>query len=348
MKRHFSDPQLNFLVGINILILVAATVLSHGGFLDVYNFQSMASQLPELGLLAIGVSLAMISGNGGIDLSGVGMANLAGVVAAVVTPLVVDGDASPWGYTGAFIGVALATGLAGGLLNGWLIARVGLTPILCTLGTQLIFTGAAVVLSHGTSVRIANADPMSAIGNENLYGVPIPFVIFMVVLLAVGWLLRYSPFGIRLFLLGTNAKAARYAGIPGERMLLSTYATSSLVAAIAGIIIAARTASVKSDYGSSYLLIAILIAVMAGVRPQGGYGRMVCLFFSAMALQLLSSTFNLLDISNFFRDCAWGALLLCFLASARINLRDFALFSPRASATLDQRPPEPANNRQEG
>jgi simple sugar transport system permease protein len=343
MKRYLSDAQLNFLVGINVLILIAATVLSHGAFLDVYNFQSMASQLPELGLLAIGVSLAMISGNGGIDLSGVGMANLAGVVAAIVTPLIVDGDASPWGYTAAFIGLALATGLVGGLLNGFLIARVGLTPILCTLGTQLVFTGAAVVLSAGTSVRIASVDPMSTLGNENVYGVPIPFVIFMVLLLAVGWLLRFSPFGIRLFLLGTNAKAARYAGIPGARMLMSTYTVSSLLAAVAGIIIAARTASVKSDYGSSYLLIAILIAVMAGVRPQGGYGRMVCLFFSAMALQLLSSTFNLLDISNFFRDCAWGLLLLLFLASARINVSSY--FSPRTSATPHQSPPGPANNR---
>jgi len=345
MKRHLSDPQLNFLVGINILILLAATALSRGDFLDVYNFQSMASQLPELGLLAIGVSLAMISGNGGIDLSGVGMANLAGVVAAIATPLLVDGDTSPWGYTGTFIGLALATGLSGGLLNGWLIARVGLTPILATLGTQLIFTGAAVVLSHGTSVRIAGVEPMSTLGNDNVYGVPIPFVIFMAVLLAIGWLLRYSPFGIRLFLLGTNARAARYAGIPGERMLLSTYTISGLLAAIAGVIIAARTASVKSDYGSSYLLIAILIAVMAGVRPQGGYGRMVCLFFSALALQMLSSTFNLLDISNFFRDCAWGLLLLCFLASARVSLRDFTFFSPRISATPDQSPPGPANNR---
>ena len=344
MKRLFFEPQLNFLIAINILIMVAATVLSHGEFLDVYNFQSMASQLPELGLLAIGVSLAMISGNGGIDLSGVGMANMAGVVAAVVTPLLADGDASPWGYTGTFIGIALATGLIGGLLNGWLIARVGLTPILCTLGTQLIFTGAAVVLSHGTSVRIASVDPMSTLGNENFYGVPIPFVIFMVVLLAIGWLLRYSPFGIRLFLLGTNAKAARYAGIPGARMLITTYAISGVLASIAGIIIAARTASVKSDYGTSYLLIAILIAVMAGVRPQGGYGRMICLFFSALALQLLSSTFNLLDISNFFRDCAWGALLLLFLASARINLRDYTIFSPRKSATPDQSPAGPASH----
>ena len=343
MKRQFSDPQLNFLVGINVLILVAATVLSHGDFLDVYNFQSMASQLPELALLAIGVSLAMIAGNGGIDLSGLGMANLAGVVAATVVPLMVDADATPWGYTGTFILVALVTGLLGGLLNGWLIAGVGLTPILCTLGTQLIFTGAAVVLSKGSSVRLASAEPMSMIGNENLFGVPIPFIIFMVVLLAIGWLLRYSPFGIRLFLLGTNAKAARYAGIPGTRMLVTTYALCGVLASLAGVIIAARTASVKADYGSSYLLIAILVAVMAGVRPQGGYGRMVCLFFSATALQLLSSTFNLLDISNFFRDCAWGMLLLCFLASARINFADYRLFTPRKSATLTQSPPGSTN-----
>jgi simple sugar transport system permease protein len=345
MKRHFSDPQLNFLIGINVLILLSATLLSHGDFLDVYNFQSMASQLPELGLLAIGVTLAMIAGNGGIDLSGVGVANLAGVIAASTVPLLVDASASPWGYTGMFALVALLTGLVCGFLNGWLIACVGLTPILCTLGTQLIYTGAAVVLSKGSSVRIASVEPMSAIGNENFYGVPIPFIIFIAVLLMIGWLLRYSPFGIRLFLLGTNAKAARYAGIPGERMLIATYTMCGVLASVAGVIIAARTASVKSDYGSSYLLIAILITVMAGVRPQGGYGRMVCLFFSAMALQLLSSTFNLLDISNFFRDCAWGLLLLCFLASARIKLSDFRFFSPRNSATLTQSPPGTTNNR---
>jgi simple sugar transport system permease protein len=339
MKLKFSDPQLNFLVGVNLLIMVAATVLSKGEFLDVYNFQSMASQVPELGLLAMGVALSMISGNGGIDLSGIALANLAGVVAASLVPTFASSDASPWLYTGLFVAVALATGVVGGLLNGVLIARAGLTPILCTLGTQLLFTGAAVVLTQGSSLRIGNAEPMSAIGNENLFGVPIPFVIFIVVLLAIGWLLRYSPFGLRLFLLGTNAKAARYAGIAQVRMLVSTYALSGLMAGLAGVIIAARTASVKSDYGTSYLLIAILIAVMAGVRPQGGYGRMVCLFFSAMALQLLSSTFNLLDISNFFRDCAWGLLLLLFLASARVSLRDFRYFATRPRATSNQSPP---------
>ena len=86
MKLKFSDRELNFLVGINVLILVVATLLSKGDFLDVYNFQSMGGQLPELGLLAMGVALSMISGNGGIDLSGVALANLAGVVAATLAP----------------------------------------------------------------------------------------------------------------------------------------------------------------------------------------------------------------------------------------------------------------------
>jgi hypothetical protein len=127
-----------------------------------------------------------------------------------------------------------------------------------------------------------------------------------------------------------------------------------LLAAVAGVIIAARTASVKSDYGNSYLLIAILITVMAGVRPQGGYGRMVCLFFSAVALQLLSSTFNLLGISNFFRDCAWGLLLLFFLASARFSLSDLRASFPfrapahrRTSPLLARRKEPPRARRQD-
>lgn len=133
-------------------------------------------------------------------------------------------------------------------------------------------------------------------------------------------------------------------------MLIATYALCGVLAAVAGVIIAGRTASVKSDYGNSYLLIAILITVMAGVRPQGGYGRMVCLFFSAVALQLLSSTFNLLGISNFFRDCAWGLLLLFFLASARLSLGDLRSFISvsRTSAPPHQPPPGATQRTTEG
>jgi simple sugar transport system permease protein len=315
-----ADPQLVFLVAINLLVLLSASLLSKGAFIDPYNLQSMASQLPELGLLAIGVMLAMSSGNGGIDLSGIALANLSGVFSATVVAAFVNVEEAPLLFTLVFAGVAILTGLVGGVVNGLLIARLGLTPILCTLGTQLLFTGLAVVLSGGPSVRVGNADLLMEIGNGQWLGVPISFVIFLLIALLVGAVLKYSPFGIRLFLMGTNPKAAHYAGFAQVRLLVTTYALCGIMAGVAAVLIASRNVNVKWDYGQSYLLIAILITVMAGVKPEGGYGRMTCLFLSTTALQLLSSMLNFLDVSNFFRDCAWGALLLIFLAFGRYEL----------------------------
>jgi simple sugar transport system permease protein len=103
-------------------------------------------------------------------------------------------------------------------------------------------------------------------------------------------------------------------------MLLITYTICGVLAAIAGIIVAARNSSVKWDYGGSYVLIAILIAVLGGVKPEGGYGKVLCVLLAATALQILSSLFNFMNISNFFRDLAWGVLLLVLLASARVHL----------------------------
>ena len=337
------DPQLLFLVAINLLVLGIGAVISRGAFIDPYNLQSMAGQLPELGLLAIGVMLAMASGNGGIDLSGIALANLAGVTAASVVASVVSAPDAPILFTLLFIAVALLTGAAGGIVNGLLIARLGLTPILCTLGTQLLFTGLAVVLSDGRSVRVGSADALMEIGNGLVFGVPISFLIFGVVTLAVGMVLKFSPFGIRLFLMGTNPKAARYAGFSQGRLLVTTYGLAGLLAGVASVLIASRNVNVKWDYGQSYLLIAILITVMAGVKPEGGYGRMTCLFLSATALQLLSSMLNFADISNFFRDCAWGLLLLIFLAVSRFDMGRFFTRRAPSITLLTQTPPAPTN-----
>jgi simple sugar transport system permease protein len=307
------DRQLTFLLMINIIVVLFATLYSNGQFLELDNLQSMAGQLPELGLLAIGIGLAMIAGNGGIDLSVVAIANLTGIVAGRIAGLAYSADAEPLSYVISFVGIALSTGLVCGLINGLLVAYARLTPILSTLGTQLLYTGLAVVLTNGSAYRLGFSDEMSYLGNGVIWNIPVPFIVFIVTLSLVGALLKNSIFGVQLFLVGTNQKAADYAGIPRAKVLVLTYAVSGFIAAIAGVLIASRTASVKWDYGSSYLLIAILIAVMAGIKPAGGYGRMVCLMFSTVALQIISSSFNLFDISSFFRDCAWGLMLLLFL-----------------------------------
>ncbi len=333
--------QLMMLVVINAVLLTLGAAISGGTFFDVYNLQSMAGQVPEIGLLAIGVMLAMCAGNGGIDLSGIALANLSGVLSAVIAASLFSASEQEAAFSLAFIAGAIIVGLLGGMFNGFLIARFNITPILCTLGAQMAFTGLAVVVSHGRAVTVGSPALLSSIGNDTVFNVPISFVLFIAVAMVVGGAVRFTPYGLWLMLMGTNPKAAYFAGFPKMRVIMATYAMSGMLSGLAGVIIAARNVNVKFDYGSSYLLIAILIAVMAGVKPEGGYGRVVCVVMSAIALQLMSSLLNFGGLSNFVRDFAWGALLLTFLAIGRYDVVGFIRLGRRpsnSSVTVPQSP----------
>lgn len=333
-----TSNQLAMLVIINLGLLALGAYISGGSFLSLFNLQSMAGQVPEIGLLAIGVMLAMCAGNGGIDLSGIALANLAGVLSAVIASMFISSAENQLGFSLTFMGLALAIGLAGGLINGILIARFNITPILCTLGTQMAFMGLAVVVSGGRAVMVGSPDLLSRIGNDMFLAVPISFLIFIAVALLIAAVVRFTPYGYWLMLMGTNPKAAVFAGFPRSGVLIATYATSGLLAGFAGIIIAARNVNVKFDYGSSYLLVAILIAVMAGVKPEGGYGRVICVVLSAIALQLMSSLLNFGGLSNFVRDFAWGLLLLAFLAVAKYDIAGFFTLGNRHKGTIGAQP----------
>ena len=265
-----TSGQLIMLIAINCLLLIAGAAISGGSFLSLFNFQSMASQLPEIGLLAIGVMLAMCAGNGGIDLSGIALANLSGVLSAVIVSSFLSASEAETAFSIAFIVGAIAIGFLGGVINGILISRLNITPILCTLGTQMAFMGLAVVVSGGKAVMVGSPALLSSIGNDMFLAVPISFLLFIAAAAMIAAALKFTPYGLWLMLMGTNPKAAVFAGFPRTGVLVSTYAISGMLSGLAGVIIAARNVNVKYDYGSSYLLIAILIAVMAGVKPEGG------------------------------------------------------------------------------
>jgi simple sugar transport system permease protein len=336
-----TGEQLVMLVVINCLLLALGAAISGGTFLSVFNLQSMASQVPEIGLLAIGVMLAMCAGNGGIDLSGIALANLSGVLSAVILSSFLSSADNEMAFSLAFMVMTVGVGLIGGIINGLLISKLNITPILCTLGTQMAFMGLAVVVSGGRATTVGSPDLLSRIGNDMFWGMPISFLIFAVVAALIAAVLKFTPYGLWLMLMGTNPKAAVYAGFPRTGIVVSTYALSGTLSGVAGMIIAARNVNVKFDYGSSYLLIAILIVVMAGVKPEGGYGRVVCVVLSAIALQLMSSLLNFGGLSNFVRDFAWGLLLLTFLAVGRYDVVGFLMpfkGHPESSAPNPQAP----------
>lgn len=312
--RLFGDSHALRLLVIAILIFIVFSILLPGKFFSIRNLQSMAVQFPEFGILAFAIMITMLTG--GIDLSIVGTANLAAIFAAtVLTRLGGDGGGlSPAVVLPLAFVAAYVAGTVCGLFNGFLVARIGITPILATLGTWSLYTGLAYVATGGPAITTTQ---MAFIGNGSILGFPIPVLVFILVALVFAVMLNRTTFGFNVYMLGTNPVAARYSGINSTRVLLRTYWISGMVAATAGIIFLSRANSAKPDYGSSYILLTVLIAILGGVSYTGGVGTVAGVVLSVLCLQFLSTGLNmyLLEMvgssaSIFFRQFAWGALLL--------------------------------------
>jgi simple sugar transport system permease protein len=300
-------------------VFLLMTALRPSIFLMPSNFNSMMRQFPEYGIMAIGISLTMITG--GMDLAVVGTANLSAIIAAKFLLAEVPRGAPPEQALPMIIVavlLALICGLACGAFSGFLIARMRIPAILATLGTQQLFTGIAIVITNG---RPQSRLPLlySQIGNTELWDfIPLPFVIFCAVAIIIGLALSKTRFGPKLYMLGTNAKAARFAGLNNEGILVRTYMISGFLSSIAGLIMMARANSAKADYGASYTMQCILIAVLGGVDPNGGFGKIGGVTIAILILQVLSSGLNMFEnVSNFYRDVIWGGVLIIVLV---INL----------------------------
>ena len=295
---------------IAVIVFALMGVLSPERFLSAQNLTSMAFQFPEFAILALAMTLAMMTG--GIDLSVVGIANLSAVIAALILTEFADPNLSIQAsllFLGFALGVSLLIGAVAGLLNGTLVAFLGLPPILATLGSGLVFTGLAIALTGGSAV-MGFPEVVAWIGNTQVLGIPTPLLIFIVLAVALHILMTRTAFGLRISMYGTNPLAALYAAVDVNGMLLRVYTISGLFASVAGMVIMSRANSAKADYGSSYLLLAVLIAVLGGVNPYGGYGRVVGVVLAVLSMQFLSSGLNMLQVSNFARELIWGVLLL--------------------------------------
>jgi simple sugar transport system permease protein len=299
-----------------IVIFVLLGIAKPEDFLTLRNMKSMALQASEIGVLAIAITLAMLSG--GIDLSVVSTANLAGIIAGLVLGALVPPESAAGTVAGGMVSAlaaALAVGLACGVFNGFLIAVLELPPILATLGTLLIYKGIGTGITRGTT--IFGIDQSQFIGNGELVGIPVPLIILAVVAVVIAIVLNRTRFGLRLYMLGTNPVASRFSGIDNRRVLITTYIVSGVLASVAGIIILGRTNAANVDFGGPYVLMAILVAVLGDVDPYGGSGRVLGVILALVALQFLSTGFNMLLFrssgANFFKEFAWGGLLLLVL-----------------------------------
>ena len=292
------------LLAIFVVITAVAGLTKGTKFINTGNLQSMAKSLTEYGLMSVGVGIAMISG--GIDLSTVYVANLCGILAGMTMK-------STGGGIIAAVAVALVVGILCGAFNGFLVSVLKIPAMLATLGTYQLYMGIAIVCSKGSTVSGIPRE-FSSFSQMMILGIPLPFIIFILMIIIIAFIMSKTKFGKRVYLVGTNEKAAKFAGINTKSVLIRAYILSGLVSAVAGLLSLSRISSAKADFGSSYTMQTILIAVLGGVNPNGGFGSIPGIAIAVLILQMLSSYLNMFpSISNFYRDMIWGVALIAVL-----------------------------------
>ncbi|WP_158802048.1 ABC transporter permease [Acidisoma sp. L85] len=299
------------------LVIVFGLLLGHRLF-NAASLRSMAYQLPELGILSLAMMIPLLSG--GLDLSIIATADLSALAMAwILTHMVPAHPGFAWvAWQVAAIVAGLVLAAIVGMLNGLIIAYLEVSPILTTLGMMTLIKGISIGLTHG-GVLSGFPAPIVFIGNGDLWGVPIVLLIFVALAIPVGIMLTRSPFGQVLNMLGSNEAATRYSGVDTRRALVKVYILSGVLASVAGVVMMARFNSANAAYGESYLLVTILAAVLGGISPSGGFGKVTGLVFALVILQLISTAFNLLNFSQFLTLAIWGATLILVAGVTRLR-----------------------------
>jgi len=298
--------NLTLLVAFFVVLLIM-TVAMPDRFLRVGNLQNMMRNLPEYALLAFGIMIAMTIG--GIDLSGVSVLSLSGVVAAMI----LSRHAEIGLPTGVVIVLAMiaaiATAALCGLVNGLIISMAGVPAIIATLGTNGLFYGIAMGLTQGSHlggfpvqyIRIANGD---------ILGIPIPFLVFIAIALLLGLLLDRTSLGFQMKMLGASPVAARFSGMNNRIIMLKAFVIISMLAGVSAILLTSKVATMRPNYGQDYLLLAVLLSILGGTNPDGGFSSVVGVVLAILALQVLATGSTFLGFTPFFRNFLYGLMLL--------------------------------------
>jgi simple sugar transport system permease protein len=303
-----ADRKITQLMTITLGTLLIFSILSPNIFFSPNNFKSMSYQVPEIAILSIAVMLSMLTG--GIDLSIVSISNAAALVAAYVMRSKSDTTGSEslmWIIIACVLGILV--GLIAGGINSILIAKLDVTPILATLATMTLFNGIAIGMTNGVSVS-GLPESFMRVGNGTFLGIPTPFILMLVIGGAVGIWINKTSLGLKVFLVGTNRKAAQYSVMGDRKVIAWVYLVSGFLSALAGLIIASRTSAASPDFGSSYILLAIVIVVLGGVNPMGGFGTVTGVILATIVLQMVASGFNALRFSQFLYLAAQGGVLI--------------------------------------
>ncbi len=299
------------LAGLAAIVLFFSVMLPET-FLTLRNLGNIGQQVSMLAVVAFAMTVVMVMGD--FDLSVGAMASLSGVVAAV---LFVHGWPVPLA-----LAAALAVGVIGGILNGVLVAVVGILPFVATLGTLTMFGGAASLVSDGRTIfgrDIPEAFSGFAKGTVPGLGLPALTAVALAVLALVWVLLEQTTWGRRLYAIGGNAEAARLAGVRVIRLRIQAFALTGLGAAAAGLMYAARVASANPTQGNGLMLDAIAAVFLGMTMNEEGAPRVLATLVGVLILAVLDNGLTQMSVDSYVREILVGAIILAAVGMAGLG-----------------------------
>lgn len=295
-------------------IVATFAVLLPDTFLTARNLLNISQQLSMLAVVAATMTIVMVMND--FDLSVGSMASLSGVVAALLFTF-------GWPVW-AGVGAALLVGLAGGLANGFLVARIGILPFVATLGTLTVFSGAAFLTSGGKT--IFGRDIPAGFAGFARAGIPMGEVKLpaltltaALVIFACWFLLEKTVFGRRLYAIGGNREAARLAGINVTRLRMLAFGLTGLGAAGAGLMYAARVASANPTQGSGLMLDAIAAVFLGMTMSRQGEPRVIYTLVGVLLLGILDNGLTQLQVNSYVREILVGLIVIGAVAMATLS-----------------------------
>ncbi|WP_058724347.1 ABC transporter permease [Curtobacterium luteum] len=296
-----------------LLVVFGALTLLSDDFLTANNLANLARQVSIYGIIAIGQLLVILTG--GIDLS---TGSILGLSGAVTAQLIVDGvPVVPAIALGLLIGAAL------GLFTGFVVTRFKLPPFIATLGMLGIARGIVLVITNANTVQ-GLPDGFQELANGTVLGVPNLLIVFVLLAAAAAFVLKRTVFGRYVYAVGSNAEAARLAGVPVKLVTVSVYVIAGLLSAVGGVLLTSRLGAGVPTAGTGFELQAIAACVIGGASLSGARGSAIGAACGALLIGVLNNGGNLLAVNSFYLQIAIGALILVAVAFDQLNNRAVA------------------------
>lgn len=303
------DAQFFGLAAFYAVIVILFSVATPN-FLSWSNGVNILSNITVLGIVALGQTLAIVSG--GFDLSVSGTVPL-GAVAYVI--LANAGVPIPLAVL-----IVLALGMVVGIVNGVLVNKIGISPLIATLGALSVTGGLALTLSRGVTIPMTNfqAGFLSefAFGRVSWY-----VLVFVVLCILVHVLMRYTVLGRMIYAVGGNADASRLAGIRVEAVSITVYAACGMLATFAGIVVSSQLLVGSANVGATLALNSVAAVILGGASLLGGVGTIGGTLVGVLILGTIANGMALMMVPSFYQQMANGAILLLAVGLGRLRER---------------------------